>query len=351
MTDAIVSRYADLAGDARAMAMMCAALHRLGQFADAVALGRAAIAQAPQSMEVRTIVRRALSRGVASFHGAMLGDAARSHAYVRAIDRLVRPGMTVLEIGAGSGLLAMAAARAGATVVACEQSPVIAAMADRIVAANGLSDRVRIVAKRSDALQLGVDLAAPVDLLIHEIFGESLFNEGVEAALADAQARLLRPGAIVLPPRAEIRCALATLTLPAHPPIATVEGFDLSDFNLLLPPTPRNVVAGRRGFALCSAPASALAMDYRGPAPFGPRREGLTFESTGGRVDAVVQWLRIDFGDGEILESDPTLPPPASSWIAPLFELPTPIDTAPGDRIAVSLFHDGHDLSIDVAAA
>ncbi len=339
-----------LRGNPRAMAMMCAALRRMQREPDALAMGLAAIAAAPESMEVRNIVRWAMSQGVARFHGPMLADTARHEAYIRAIERAVGPGMLVLEIGAGSGLLAMAAARAGATVVACERDPAIAAVATEIVARNGLADRVRIVAKQSNRLEIGVDLAAPADLVIHEIFGEYLFNELVDAAMADARARLLAPTALAVPPRAEVRCALATLTKPASDPIGLVAGFDLSPFNLLIKPAPRNVVAGRDTFALCSERYSGLAMDYGGPAPFGPRRQTIEVESHGGRVDGVVQWIRIDFGEGEVLESDPTFPPPQSSWIAPIFEFVTPIETLPGDIIDVALFHDGSNLSIDAVA-
>ena len=186
MTD-ILDRHPELRGKPREMAMLCALLRDRGHHADALALGMAAIAAAPGSLAIRAEVSTALSRGVAGFHGPILLDRARNAAYARAIAAAVRPGMLVLEIGAGSGLLAMMAARAGAEVVACEENPIIAAAAERIVAHNGLADRIRIVAKRSDAMTIPDDLPRPADLVLHEIFGSQLFDEGVNGALGDAR--------------------------------------------------------------------------------------------------------------------------------------------------------------------
>eukprot|EP00966_Prymnesium_polylepis_P024041 553550-Prymnesium_polylepis.1 len=76
----------------------------------------------------------------------MLCDERRNGAYHRAICRAVASlpkGSVVLEIGSGSGLLAMMAAKAGASngvrVVGCEMHGVMAVAAQRVVAANGFS--------------------------------------------------------------------------------------------------------------------------------------------------------------------------------------------------------------------
>ena len=63
---------------------------------------------------------------VARWHYRMINDGARNGAYDRAIAAAVRrmgPQAPVLDIGSGSGLLAMMAARAGAVdVTACDLS-------------------------------------------------------------------------------------------------------------------------------------------------------------------------------------------------------------------------------------
>ena len=58
-------------------------------------------------------------------HLLMLSDEMRTNAYRAAIEAVVKPGMSVLDFGTGSGALAFFAARAGARVYAVDKSPFI----------------------------------------------------------------------------------------------------------------------------------------------------------------------------------------------------------------------------------
>jgi type II protein arginine methyltransferase len=340
--DDILLKFPQLRGHPAAMAGMCEALRKAGHHGDALALGRAAIAAAPGDMEIRDRVHATLSAKVPPFHAGMLQDDARNRCYADAIARAVKPGMTVLEIGTGAGLLAMLAARAGAEVVSCEANPMIAAAATAIVAANGLAGRVRVVAKRSTDLRIGEDLPRRADLLIGEIFGTLLFDEGVVASYADARARLLVPGAPAVPRHAELRCAL--IERDAGPaPIGLIERFDLSHFNLLTRPQPTRLNAARRTAEQRSAPVSALRQDFGGVPPFGFDCETIALISDGGRADAIAQWLRIDFGDGVRFENDPFAGAP-SHWGAPVFPLPAAIDTISGQIVQVTARRDERAL-------
>ncbi len=89
-------------------------------------------------------------------HRRMLADPHRMDAYERAIRRLVRPGDVVLDLGAGTGILAMLAARAGAARVHAVESMPIARLAADLVRENRLGDRVTV--HEADATSL-----APVE--------------------------------------------------------------------------------------------------------------------------------------------------------------------------------------------
>ena len=78
------------------------------------------------------------------YHASLLGDPHRMAAYERAIRAVVKPGAIVLDVGTGTGVLAMMAARCGARRVHAVESMPIERAARALVAANGLSERVLV---------------------------------------------------------------------------------------------------------------------------------------------------------------------------------------------------------------
>jgi precorrin-6B methylase 2 len=128
-------------------------------------------------------------------HARMLHDDRRTVDYLTAVARAVRPGDVVLDIGTGSGVLAMAAARAGARRVYAVEASDIAEVAERVFAVNGLDDRITLVAGWSRQ----IDLPEPADLLVSEIIGNEPFEEEILETTLDARRRLLTPGARLIP--------------------------------------------------------------------------------------------------------------------------------------------------------
>jgi len=137
-------------------------------------------------------------------HARMLHDDRRTGAYLAAIAEAVRPGDVVLDIGTGSGVLAIAAARAGARRVYAVEASDIAGVAERVFAANGVTDTVTLVPGWSRELEL----PEPADLLVAELIGNEPLEEEILETTLDARRRLLRPEARLIPHR---------LTLLARP--------------------------------------------------------------------------------------------------------------------------------------
>ncbi len=82
------------------------------------------------------------------------------------LDGLVRPGARVLDVGTGSGILAIAAVKLGAAAVdAIDIDPVAAEVAAANCAANGVERQVRV---RAGRLEPG-DIAAAYDLVASNI--------------------------------------------------------------------------------------------------------------------------------------------------------------------------------------
>ncbi len=74
----------------------------------------------------------------------MISDEARTTAFAHAIAESVKPGDVVIDVGAGTGILSLFAARAGARrVIAVERSG-MAELARELIAHNGMQEQVEV---------------------------------------------------------------------------------------------------------------------------------------------------------------------------------------------------------------
>ena len=117
------------------------------------------------------------------------GQHATTSLCIRALEDLVRPGMTVFDVGTGSGVLAIVAAKLGAKrVEAVDFDPVAVRVARENVRQNGAEDVVRT--ERSDLLK---SVAGKADLIIANIIADiivRLFGE-VKGSLVAGGTMLL----------------------------------------------------------------------------------------------------------------------------------------------------------------
>ena len=329
---------------ARLIALGCA-LMESGRGDKAVALVEQALAKRPDDPLLREAAEAILTYKIPGFHREMLADEARNSAYRQAIEGADLAGKSVLDIGAGSGLLAMMAARAGAArVFACEANPALAATARAIVAANGFGDRVRILACHSSALDAERDLGGGADVIVSEIFSNDLIGEGALRALAHAMTALARPGARILPSAATIRVALADYDGRGHPPIGTVEGLDLALFNRHAARA-FNVATDHRRLALRSAACDLFRFDFQHAREFPEARATVRAEAAGGRVNGIVQWIRLELDDDVAYENAPG-ERTRSHWPAIFHPFDAAIEPRAGAGFAIHGWHDERRLLI-----
>jgi Ribosomal protein L11 methyltransferase (PrmA) len=128
-------------------------------------------------------------------HARMLHDERRTGDYVAALTAAVRPNDVVLDIGTGSGVLAVAAARAGARHVYAVEASDIAEVAQRVFVVNGVEDQVTLLPGWSRL----TELPEQADLLVAEVIGNEPLEEEILETTLDARRRLLKPGARMIP--------------------------------------------------------------------------------------------------------------------------------------------------------
>ncbi|HVB38869.1 MAG TPA: 50S ribosomal protein L11 methyltransferase, partial [Vicinamibacterales bacterium] len=128
-------------------------------------------------------------------HREYLADEVRLAALDAAIGATVRPGDVVLDLGAGTGILGLMAARAGARHVYGLECGIIVGLARDVARANGFGDRFTFIQE----LSTRAELPEPVDVIVTDSMGRFGFEAGLLEYLADARRRFLKPGGRTVP--------------------------------------------------------------------------------------------------------------------------------------------------------
>jgi tetratricopeptide (TPR) repeat protein len=294
-------------------------------------------------------LRAQIMESVHSWHLHMLADSARNDAFEAAIQAAVRPDDVVLDIGTGTGLLAMMAARAGARqVVACEMLADLAELARVVVDANGYASRIRVVARRSTELEVGRDLPSRATLLIAEIFDSLLIGEGVLETFRHAHAHLLAPGARVIPAGGVLRGQLAAIPrFKRMYPLCQINGFDLRAFarhglekQFYLAPLEADE------WQPLSEPLDIIRFDFA--QQIEPRQDWslpARIDRTG-TVQGLVLWMELQLDANTTLASGPG--GQARHWTQVVFVFDQEREVAAGDILALQARMDANVLFFDI---
>jgi protein arginine N-methyltransferase 1 len=128
-------------------------------------------------------------------YGDMIADGARVDAYVQALRQCVRPGCVVLDLGTGTGIFALLAARFGARRVYAIEADDAIHLARELAVRNGCSDRIEFMQGFSTC----INLPEQVDVLVSDLRGVlPLFQHHLPAVI-DARKRFLAPGGVLIP--------------------------------------------------------------------------------------------------------------------------------------------------------
>jgi len=278
-------------------------------------------------------------------HARMLADTRRTQAYLEAIAATVGPDDVVLDLGTGTGVLAMAAARAGARRVYAIEATAIAEVAAKLFVANGFADRITLLRGRST----DVDLPERATLLVAELVGSDPLDEGLAFLTEDAKRRLLTPDARLLP------AGIRIFGTPVHAPdqVFGTEGFspdDVADwterYGLDFRPlttvlvNPRAVVklttAEQRSLVAVTEPAFMRRMDLHLPiaSEFSTELTGVAIRDA--ELNGILISFVLELAPGIELETTVTEAADTNHWRLPLIRL-EPRTVSIGQRLTLSI--------------
>ena len=285
----------------------------------------------------------ASGKEVPGWHIPMMNDDPRNQAYKRALETAITEDTQVLEIGAGSGLLAMLAAQSGTNkkITTCEMTPVIASIAKEIVELNGFGNSVEVVAKASKDISIGEDLWAKADLIVSEVISNEFLGEGVLDTVEDAKKRLLAPGGRVIPESGSIMINLVGgEAVGKKLYVGEVLGFNLEPFNKI---KPRKITIDQQmnSIELLTDDVIAFQFDFQEQNQF--PREVKTLElrvRKSGKCFGIIQWVSLQLVDEIIFENHPVRQIAESAWYPMFYPFYKPLNFLKNQVIQIQATHN-----------
>ncbi len=287
---------------------------------------------------------QALSRIVPEWHVPMMNEQNRNQAYFDALKSVIKPNSTVFEIGTGSGLLAMMAAKLGAKqVTTCETVPLIADTAQQIIKDNKFEKTIKVIAKKSIDVEIGNDMPEQANILVSEIFSSELLGEYVLPSLEDAKRRLLKPQGRVVPAAGSIMIGLFTGdNIRQNLIVDDSFGFNLQRFNSIVSKK-RMIARNDLNIELLSDGVEAFGFDFESENYFPAQSKSLRIPvKTAGCCYGLLQWMKLDMnGDEKVMfENHPSQTSKVSNWQQCAYLFDAPIDVKIGQVVIVNAAHN-----------
>jgi protein arginine N-methyltransferase 1 len=292
-------------------------------------------------------------------HKVVLEDMARMEAYHSAIfkNKLeMFSDKVVLDVGTGTGVLAVWAAKAGAKRVYAVEASSAAELARRLVRSSNVSDLVKVLHSKVEE----VEIPEPVDVILSEWMGSLLLKESMFDSVAYARDKWLKPGGLMLPSRARIMLGLYAPNSDRdrthfvktklekeiaewNETVTNLQSLDVdySDFTeeLVQELTDhflRNTIRVNYSSPdnLPSEPQKVLELDCKTVDPTELVEFKQNFEypiSKQAEIKGFLGWFATDFPNGTVLDTGPG--PIYTHWGQQLFPLQESFKVEPGDKV------------------
>jgi 2-polyprenyl-3-methyl-5-hydroxy-6-metoxy-1,4-benzoquinol methylase len=278
-------------------------------------------------------------------HAIMLNDRGRTSRFIEAIEGVVRPGDVVLDIGTGSGVLAIAAARAGAKHVYAIEAGDMARLARANFEANQVADRVTLLEGWSTQL----DVPEPGDVLVSEIIGEVPLGERILEVTVDARDRLLKDSARLIPSRLKVfgvpvaippeLLGSRTITEEAIERWRSWYGIDFAPLAGAARDTSHTLLLDAetiRELPPLGPPTLLSDLDLRILQEVQAQGEGAVTIQNAGQLNGVVAYFEAELAPFVSLSTDPEHAPRESSWRNPVWFYNDPLSVREKDSLTLS---------------
>jgi tetratricopeptide (TPR) repeat protein len=307
---------------------------------EALATIKEAADRLPEDEELQFALRMHVSGLIPAWHIPMINDEERNVAYERALKNVVKPDDIVLEVGTGSGLVAMMAARAGAKlVVTCEAVPILADVAKETVERNGLSNKIRVLSKRSTQVKLGEDLPERADIFVSELINVGMLAPNMLPIIQHARVNLCKPEARVIPEAAVVWGALIQCDhLARINPVRKVDGFDMSAFDVFRTPGYSQIDLAADPHQMLSDCFRALDFDFRVAMKDADLHALAVTANASGTCHGVAFWFDLVLDEQTVYRSESRSR--TNHWKQAVHFFSDPVGVKPGDRLDIAAGYD-----------
>ena len=296
----------------------------------------------PNMLKAVNIKSEILKKNAPHWHAPMINDNDRNNFYFLALKSVIKTSSSVFEIGTGSALLSIMAANLGAHEInTCETNAILANTAREVIADNNLSKKINVIPKKSNDIKVGEDMNKQADVLVSEIFSSNLLSEDVLLSLEDAKQRLISKNAKIIPEYGSIMISLlGGGDIVKNIYTEKFENIKLKKFNTIIPKK-HNLHGQDLKINLMSNTFEAFRFDFVNKNNFPPENKKIEIEAIKkGKSYGIIQWIKLEMGNGLKHENHPANLTKASSWHKVVYVFDDPIELSVGQKVVVTAKHD-----------